>query len=390
MGFFEDNAPVGMANPRPNQIPYEPPTGGINPGGMYSGTGSAYFTPDRGSTTGTPAPSTGNQYTDPAFITQKINEGFAQAYGRAPSQEEFNYWMGKMSNPDVFSDGKTRVGWNPYWQARLTTPGSASADPGLAGEETVIPGTGMGGVNRYGAGQPYAGTFTGGGQYPLASVMGSGLMQPWTTPFEGGPNFQAPTDVTQQNDPGWQFRMKEGLDAIQRSAASKGTLLTGGAMTDLMAFGQDFASNEYGNVYNRAASEWDRNYNRALGEYQQAYNIFGNNQANQFGRLDQMSQTGATAASGVNANNSGYGANASNTIENMGNVNAAGTIGRGNAYVNLPGQIVNTWGPLAEWYAQNRQPSNYYGTGGHLMINGGAGGTPYTPPSGYTLPRGSF
>jgi hypothetical protein len=37
--------------------------------------------------------------------------------------------------------------------------------------------TGSGG----GQGGSYSGTFTGGGQYPLASVMGEGLMQPWTT-----------------------------------------------------------------------------------------------------------------------------------------------------------------------------------------------------------------
>jgi len=206
------------------------------------------------------------------------------------------------------------------------------------------PGGAGGPLNNYGAFQPYAGTFTGGGRYPLASVMGSGLLQPWTTPFT------APTDVTQQNDPGWQFRMKEGLNAIERSAASKGTLLTGGTMKDLNEWAQNTASNEY-----------DKVYGRALGEYNTAYNIFANNQANSFGRLNALSQSGLTAAGGVNANNSGYAQGASNTIEGQGNVAAAGRLGSANAWANVPGQIAENVGSLATWWATRPRGTGYTG-----------------------------
>lgn len=157
------------------------------------------------------------------------------------------------------------------------------------------------------------GTFTGGGQYPLASVMGTGLAQPWTTPFN------APDNLTEQNDPGFQARMKMGTDALERSAASKGTLLTGGMMKDLNKFAQDYASNEYGNVYNRA-----------LGQYHDAYGIFNNNQGNLFNRLGSLANIGENAAAGTGS-----------LYQDVGNSQSAGTVGSGNAWSNTIGGITN-------------------------------------------------
>src|SRR5712692_2716617 len=61
--------------------------------------------------------------------------------------------------------------------------------------------------------------------------------------------FQAPTNVTEQNDPGFQFRLQQGEQALERSAAARGNLLSGGTAKALTQYGQDYASNEYGNVY---------------------------------------------------------------------------------------------------------------------------------------------
>lgn len=68
--------------------------------------------------------------------------------------------------------------------------------------------------------------------------------------------FQAP-NLT--DDPGYQFRLKEGLGAIERSAAARGTLGTGGTLKDLMDYGQGLASQEYGNAFNRAMGGWQGN-----------------------------------------------------------------------------------------------------------------------------------
>lgn len=51
--------------------------------------------------------------------------------------------------------------------------------------------------------------------------------------------------------PGYQFRLSEGLRAVQASQAARGGLLSGGAMKELTTFGQGQASDEYGNYINQ-------------------------------------------------------------------------------------------------------------------------------------------
>lgn len=55
-------------------------------------------------------------------------------------------------------------------------------------------------------------------------------------------------------DPGYQFRFGEGQKAMERSAAARGGLQSGSALKAAQRYGQDFASNEYGNAFNRLAS----------------------------------------------------------------------------------------------------------------------------------------
>jgi hypothetical protein len=83
--------------------------------------------------------------------------------------------------------------------------------------------------------------------------------------------FQAPTMEQVQLSPGFQFRLGEGMKALQRSAAARGTLLTGGTAKAINAFGQDFASNEY-----------DKAYGRAIGEHQQDFGQHQWNEGNRF------------------------------------------------------------------------------------------------------------
>jgi hypothetical protein len=54
-----------------------------------------------------------------------------------------------------------------------------------------------------------------------------------------------------QGDPGYQFRMQEGLKALQGSAAARGSLNSGATLKAISRYGQDYASNEYANAYGR-------------------------------------------------------------------------------------------------------------------------------------------
>lgn len=58
-----------------------------------------------------------------------------------------------------------------------------------------------------------------------------------------------------QADPGYAFRLGEGTKALERSAAARGGLLSGGTGKALQRFGQDMGSQEYTNAFNRYQAE---------------------------------------------------------------------------------------------------------------------------------------
>ena len=165
---------------------------------------------------------------------------------------------------------------------------------------------------------------------PNTPLSGDGsLAQSWTQAF------QAPDNITEQNDPGYRARLKLATDAMQNSAAARGNLLTGGTAKDLGNLAQDYASNEYGNVYNRA-----------LGQYQQNYNIFQNNQANLFNRLSALAGGGQVAASNLAGGQTAAAGQVGNSAAQIGqDLNNAG-YQRGSGYVNLGNSISSGLGNL--------------------------------------------
>ena len=67
----------------------------------------------------------------------------------------------------------------------------------------------------------------------------------------GGELVRGFTMADYQADPGYGFRMTEGMKALERSAAARGGLMSGGTGKALQRFGQDLASQEFSNAYNR-------------------------------------------------------------------------------------------------------------------------------------------
>lgn len=113
-----------------------------------------------------PAAATKNRYggsanLDSDYLLGQIRSD-AQKQGLSLTPEREQYWLGKASNPDLYSDNQWRVGWNPYWASKLG--GAVSSDPSLAGSEGVLQG--------YGGGQ-------GAGAGPAA-----GPAQPASSPFQ--------------------------------------------------------------------------------------------------------------------------------------------------------------------------------------------------------------
>jgi hypothetical protein len=62
-------------------------------------------------------------------------------------------------------------------------------------------------------------------------------------------------------DPGYSFRMSEGMKGLERSAAARGGLLSGSMFKGIQRFGQDLASQEYQNAFNRYGVERERRLN---------------------------------------------------------------------------------------------------------------------------------
>ncbi len=66
---------------------------------------------------------------------------------------------------------------------------------------------------------------------------------------QGSPDYSA-----FYKSPGYDFRFQEGANAIDKSAAARGKLMSGGIARELTRYGQGFASGEFNNYANRLAS----------------------------------------------------------------------------------------------------------------------------------------
>lgn len=56
-----------------------------------------------------------------------------------------------------------------------------------------------------------------------------------------------------QESPDYQFTLQQGLQGLDRSAAARGSLYSGGQQADIMQYGQGLASQQYNNYYNKLA-----------------------------------------------------------------------------------------------------------------------------------------
>ncbi len=148
--------------------------------------------------------------------------------------------------------------------------------------------------------------------------------------------------VSDYMDPSYQFRLGEGMKALERQAAARGGLISGGALKAAQRYGQDYASQEFGNAYNRLAA------------------------------MAGIGQT-ATGAMGNAAGN--FGVNAGQNYMGAANARASGYVGTANALTGGLNQYLN--------YTQNQNLLDTLrsgGGGGNL----GAAINPYFKPGAGT------
>lgn len=187
--------------------------------------------------------------------------------------------------------------------------------------------------------------------------------QPWLEAGQGALNKLIPMaseyqrfgmDQFQQ-DPGYQFRLSEGLKALDRQAAARGGLISGSALKAAQRYGQDMASQEYTNAFNRYQTE----RSAALNPLQSLAGV-GQTTANQLGAAGQSYANAAGNIMGTSASNIGdYGqaAAAARASGYTGTANAlTGALGTGlNFYQNQ--QMMNMLAPQQQTYAYGGSPT---------------------------------
>ena len=135
-------------------------------------------------------------------------------------------------------------------------------------------------------------------------------------------------DYNQNKDPGTQFRLDQGLKAMNATAAARGGLISGNALRAGQDYGQAQGSQEYQNAFSRYLSKNAQDL--------QAFNVNTSNNLFLTG-IGQASANNTGAAIGTTA-----ASNAANII-GAGNANAAGQVGSANAYTSALNNGVNAY-----------------------------------------------
>lgn len=116
-----------------------------------------------------------------------------------------------------------------------------------------------------------------------------------------------------QQDPGYAFRLAEGQKALDRSAAARGGLISGGALKAASRYGQEMGSQEYQNAFNRYQTERNAQLNP----------------------LQSLAGVGQTATNQLGAAGQNYASNVGNALinqgANVGNARMAGASAYGSA-----------------------------------------------------------
>ena len=149
-----------------------------------------------------------------------------------------------------------------------------------------------------------------------------------------------------QADPGYAFRLKEGMKSLDAQAASRGGLISGAALKAANRYGQDYASNEYANAFNR----------------------YQTNRSNQLQPLQSLMGVGQTATNATSNAAGTYGAAAGSNALAAGNALASGQVGSANA-----------WNSAFGGAAKAFNSSTYGGGGGGGGYQGGGIADLFTP-----------
>jgi hypothetical protein len=161
-----------------------------------------------------------------------------------------------------------------------------------------------------------------------------------------------PNALAVQSEPGYQFGLDSGRNALEGSAAARGGLYSGNALKALTRYGNDYATTKYNDAFNRAHTTFGNKWNRNAG----------------------LAGIGQTANQQSQAAGQNFANQSSGILTGMGNAQGASQLAQGSIWGNAFGQVAGRIGNNWSW-----------GGGG----GGGGSTTPYDAfPSGQEFADG--
>jgi hypothetical protein len=155
-----------------------------------------------------------------------------------------------------------------------------------------------------------------------------------------------------QQDPGYAFRLSEGMKTLERGAAARGNLMSGATMKGLQRYGQDLASQEYTNAFNRYGIERERRLNP----------------------LQSLAGVGQTSTNQLAAAGQNYANAAGQAIGAAGQARASGYMGTANSLSGALGQYMNYNQQQQQNELVNQLMNRNAGIYGSIGTGGGYGG----------------
>ena len=135
-----------------------------------------------------------------------------------------------------------------------------------------------------------------------------------------------------QADPGYQFRVAEGMRGLTNSASARGGILSGAALKAASAYNQNMGSQEWGNANSRFNTNRDAGYNKLASLAGVGQTVAQQNGQNAM----QLGQMGAQGMMNT-ANQVGQ------NMMGAGNARASGYMAQGNVLTGMLNQGVSMW-----------------------------------------------
>jgi hypothetical protein len=236
---------------------------------------------------GTPPPGTGRDYTDTSWWStgqqnpfDAINTAYQQLLGRPiqPNLGGYQEYLSHANDPHYWQSIAGSQEARNY-QQRAGTPTDQPTPPTETPTPPQPPPTGGGDGTPASIGSlpmPFSQPFTPPPMLDLGGPPGLSYLPPaptFTPPGYTPPpafsyaQFGQPTVSDLLADPSYQFRLAQGLGAINTQRAAQGLWGTGATAKALQDYAQNYASQEYSNVYNRSLQSYQTNLAAAQNQY---------------------------------------------------------------------------------------------------------------------------